>query len=139
MIRSAAALRNDYDGMVKLSTEKQEPIYLTRNGDGEMVFLPIELWENVRQNWSSLRKCCAGSKINSPAQEHIPQANCVPTWRTFFARVEWLNKVHEFLAFLKYYKPKSVRLTRKSLRIKSFMLRSSLQSFWSWAYSNTIC
>ena len=38
MIRSATALRNDYDGMVKLSTEKQEPIYLTRNGDGEMVF-----------------------------------------------------------------------------------------------------
>ena len=37
MIRSATALRNDYDGMVKLSTEKQEPIYLTRNGDGEMV------------------------------------------------------------------------------------------------------
>ncbi len=45
MIRSATALRNDYDGMVKLSTEKQEPIYLTRSGDGEMGFLPIELWE----------------------------------------------------------------------------------------------
>ena len=45
MIRSAAALRNDYDGMVKLSTEKQEPIYLTRNGDAEMGFLPIKLWE----------------------------------------------------------------------------------------------
>ena len=46
MIRSATALRNDYDGMVKLSTEKQEPIYLTRNGDGEMVFLPIEVSEH---------------------------------------------------------------------------------------------
>ena len=45
MIRSATALRNDYDGMVKLSTEKQEPIYLTRSGDGEMAFLPIALWE----------------------------------------------------------------------------------------------
>ena len=45
MIRSATALRNDYDGMVKRSTEKQEPIYLTRSGDGEMGFLPIELWE----------------------------------------------------------------------------------------------
>ena len=45
MIRSATALRNDYDGMVKLYTEKQEPIYLTRNGEGEMVFLPIDLWE----------------------------------------------------------------------------------------------
>ena len=43
MIRSATALRNDYDGMVKLSTEKQEPIYLTRSGD--VVFLPIALWE----------------------------------------------------------------------------------------------
>ena len=44
-IRSATALRNDYDGMVKLAKEKQEPIFLTRNGDGEMVFLPIEMWE----------------------------------------------------------------------------------------------
>ena len=45
MIQSATALRNDYDGMVKLSTEKQEPIYLTCNGDAEMGFLPIKLWE----------------------------------------------------------------------------------------------
>ena len=45
VIRSATALRNDYDGMVKLSQERQEPIVVTRNGDGEMVFLPIELWE----------------------------------------------------------------------------------------------
>lgn len=44
-IRSATALRNDYDGMVRLAKEKQEPIFLTRNGDGEMVFLPIEMWE----------------------------------------------------------------------------------------------
>ena len=45
MIRSATAMRNDYDGMVKLAKEKQEPIFLTRNGEGEMVFLPLELWE----------------------------------------------------------------------------------------------
>ena len=31
--------------MVKLAKEKQEPIFLTRNGEGEMVFLPLELWE----------------------------------------------------------------------------------------------
>jgi PHD/YefM family antitoxin component YafN of YafNO toxin-antitoxin module len=45
VIRSSTALRNDYDGMVRLSKERQEPIFLTRNGDGEMVFLPIDLWE----------------------------------------------------------------------------------------------
>lgn len=45
VIKSSTALRSDYDGMVKLAKEKQEPIYLTRNGDGEMVFVSIELWE----------------------------------------------------------------------------------------------
>lgn len=45
MIKSATALRSDYDGMVRLSKERQEPIYLTRNGEGEMVILPLELWE----------------------------------------------------------------------------------------------
>ena len=29
----------------RLAKEKQEPIYLTRNGDGEMVFVPLDLWE----------------------------------------------------------------------------------------------
>ena len=45
VIKSATALRNDYDNMVSLSKSKQEPIFITRNGEGEMVFLPIELWE----------------------------------------------------------------------------------------------
>ena len=105
MIRSATALRNDYDGMVKRSTEKQESTYLTRNGDGEMVFLPIELWEKRQAERSSLQKCFAGNKINLPMQERIPQVSCVPMWRISFVRVEWLNEArNEFLAFLKYYK-----------------------------------
>ena len=45
LIRSSTALRSSYDDMVKLSREKREPVFLTRNGAGEMVFLPIELWE----------------------------------------------------------------------------------------------
>ena len=45
VIKSATSLRNEYDKMVQLSKEKQEPIFLTRNGEGEMVFLPLELWE----------------------------------------------------------------------------------------------
>lgn len=45
LIKSSSALRNDYDNLVKLSSEKQEPIYITRNGEGEMVFMPIALYE----------------------------------------------------------------------------------------------
>ena len=71
MIRSATALRNDYDGMVKLSMEKQEPIYLTRNGDGEMVFLPIEFGKSGRPNWNCLLRCFAGNRAEWPAQRPI--------------------------------------------------------------------
>ena len=45
VIKSATTLRNDYDSVVTLSKTKQEPVYITRNGEGEMVFMPIELWE----------------------------------------------------------------------------------------------
>ena len=72
MIRPATALRNNYDSMVKLSTEKQEPIYLTRNGEGEMVFLPIDLWEKREAELSLLAELLrreqnrlAGSKTYS--------------------------------------------------------------------------
>ena len=72
MLRSATSLRNDYDGMVRLSKEKQEPIYLTRNGEGEMVFLPIDLWEKREAELSLLAELLrreqnrlAGSKTYS--------------------------------------------------------------------------
>ena len=72
MIRSATSLRNDYDVMVRLSKEKQEPIYLTRNGEGEMVFLPIDLWEKREAELSLLAELLrreqnrlAGSKTYS--------------------------------------------------------------------------
>lgn len=74
-IRSATALRNDYDGMVRLSKEKQSPIFLTRNGDGEMVFLPIELWEKREAELDLLaemlrreRSMLSGSKTCSQQQ-----------------------------------------------------------------------
>ena len=74
-IRSATALRNDYDGMVRLSKEKQAPIFLTRNGDGEMVFLPIELWEKREAELDLLaemlrreRSMLAGSRTASMGQ-----------------------------------------------------------------------
>lgn len=49
LIRSATSLRNGYDEMVRLAKEKREPIYLTRNGDGGMVFVPLDLWEKRKK------------------------------------------------------------------------------------------
>lgn len=75
MIRPATALRNDYDGMVKLSREKQEPIFLTRNRDGEMVFVPLKVWEKREADLNLLaemlrreQKRMAGAKTYSMSE-----------------------------------------------------------------------
>ena len=56
VIKSATALRNDYDSVVTLAKSKQEPVFVTRNGEGEMVFLPIELWEKREAELNLLDK-----------------------------------------------------------------------------------
>lgn len=56
LIKSSSALRNDYDNLVKLSCENQEPIYITRNGEGEMVFLPIAVYEKREAELNLLEK-----------------------------------------------------------------------------------
>ena len=56
VIKSATALRNDYDSVVTLATRKPEPVFVTRNGEGEMVFLPIELWEKREAELNLLDK-----------------------------------------------------------------------------------
>ena len=73
VIKSATALRNDYDGMVKLSQERQEPIFLTRNGDGEMVFLPIELWEKREAELNLLdRNAAPGAESGCRYEKPVP-------------------------------------------------------------------
>lgn len=56
VIKSATALRNDYDAVVQLSKTKNEPIFITRNGEGEMVFMSMELWEQREAELTLLDK-----------------------------------------------------------------------------------
>ena len=75
VIKSATTLRNDYDSVVTLSKSKQEPVFITRNGEGEMVFLPIDLWEKREAELALLDKLLkreqsrlAGAKTFSMAE-----------------------------------------------------------------------
>lgn len=45
MIRSSTVLRNDYLTISKLAHESKEPIYVTKNGDGDLVVMSIEAFE----------------------------------------------------------------------------------------------
>jgi len=45
IIKPASALRNDYVGIAKLARETKQPVFLTKNGTGDMVLIPIEEYD----------------------------------------------------------------------------------------------
>ncbi|HIU77275.1 MAG TPA: type II toxin-antitoxin system Phd/YefM family antitoxin [Candidatus Pelethocola excrementipullorum] len=49
IIKASASLRNDYTTISKLAKETKEPIYITKNGEGDMVLMSIDAFEKREQ------------------------------------------------------------------------------------------
>ena len=45
IIKSSAALRNDYELISALAHQEGEPIYITENGEGDLVVMSMEAFE----------------------------------------------------------------------------------------------
>lgn len=45
-IKSSTALRNDYGAVSSLAHETKEPVYITKNGDGDLVVMSIDAFED---------------------------------------------------------------------------------------------
>lgn len=48
-IKASASLRNDYAAISELAKKISEPIYITKNGEGDMVLMSIETYEKREQ------------------------------------------------------------------------------------------
>lgn len=49
IIKASASLRNDYATISDLAKKTREPIYITKNGEGDMVLMSIEAFEKREQ------------------------------------------------------------------------------------------
>lgn len=65
LIKASAALRNDYSSISALAKETKEPIYITKNGEGDLVLMSIDAFEK-REQILQLR-----SKVLQAEQERI--------------------------------------------------------------------
>jgi PHD/YefM family antitoxin component YafN of YafNO toxin-antitoxin module len=71
IIKASASLRNDYAAISDLAKKTGEPIYITRNGEGDGVYMNIEAFEK-REQILALR-----AKILQAEQERINGADTI--------------------------------------------------------------
>ena len=49
IIKASAALRNEYGSISNLAKTTKEPIYITKNGEGDLVLMSIDAFERREQ------------------------------------------------------------------------------------------
>ena len=71
IIKASAALRNDYTSISNIAKETKEPIYITKNGEGDLVLMSIDAFEK-REQMLQLR-----AKVLQAEQERMDNAPCL--------------------------------------------------------------
>ena len=49
LIKPSVAIRNNYRKVADYCIETGQPVYLTNNGEGELVVMSVQAWEEERQ------------------------------------------------------------------------------------------
>ena len=63
LIKPSTALRNEYNVISELCKERQEPVFLTKNGEGDLVVMCIEAYR-FREEMLDLREKLLAAEAN---------------------------------------------------------------------------
>ena len=63
LIKPSTALRNEYNNISKLCKEKRVPVFLTKNGEGDLVLMSIEAYK-YREEMLDLREKLLSAEAN---------------------------------------------------------------------------
>lgn len=85
IIKASVSLRNDYNSISNMAKESNEPIYITKNGEGDLVVMSIDAYEK-REQILKLR-----AKVLQAEEERL---NGAKTLTIAEAREKLMERVH---------------------------------------------
>lgn len=68
IIKPSTALRNDYGAISELAHTEDEPIYITKNGEGDLVVMSIEAYERREETLKLRAKIAAAEQARLSGQ-----------------------------------------------------------------------
>ena len=71
VIKPSTALRNEYSTISDIAHEADTPIYITKNGEGDLVVMSIEAFERREEVWKLRAKLAAAEQARLSGQPAV--------------------------------------------------------------------
>ena len=81
MIRPSTALRNEYTEISRTCHEKGEPVFITRNGEGDLVVLSMEAYHQREASLELREKLLEAEEQLASGVKPVPLDEAAAKWR----------------------------------------------------------
>ena len=71
LIKPSTVLRNDYSAVSNLAHTEGEPVYITKNGEGDLVVMSIEAFERREELFRLKARLAAAEQLRMSGQSGI--------------------------------------------------------------------